>query len=560
MKPHLEEIRCMRENTVPRGADPCEPEQKALELALQEWLRPGFRTDSDVDVLGERDVFPRRLRSGIAAIAFALPVLFGGCTASGPGGVIAETPTPITTPTNQSTPSVVPTTTSTEAPTKTVIPLTATPKPAETPTPVLPLEKQPATIAAVTEFANAMKAAGIATTPEYILQQGLTTREITGTDGKKYSVASTKDGYPLMIKRDGGVWRPDTLTQELDANGLGLGLVYNAHNNPFATAITRSPRNDDIIRENARLLGTAEGFYWSKLFWVRGSGTDPSKQDWRWVDEYMSFLNANNIQDASPQIIDRLDNYYHAWLVDLSNNSPKSEATRQVFIDILQTNITQIVRHSKATVHSWTINEILDNNGGMSDNVWMRTIGQEYVNVAIQAVRKEDPGAKLVLNDYYLENNPIKNKKMIDLTEQLLGDKILRQGDIVGIEGHQSILGKNITSEQIRNALRPFIDMGLTARITELDTFDVFSNDVDAQQKKADLYMKYFVAAIGLNREYGRSVVDAVVLWTTTHSQSWHHFDDKYKNKAIYPGLFSDQGERELAYYLISRATLELIH
>lgn len=33
MKPHLEEIHCMREKTVPRVADPCEPEEQALELA-----------------------------------------------------------------------------------------------------------------------------------------------------------------------------------------------------------------------------------------------------------------------------------------------------------------------------------------------------------------------------------------------------------------------------------------------------------------------------------------------------------------------------------------------
>jgi hypothetical protein len=154
------------------------------------------------------------LRSGLAAIAFALPVLFGGCTAPGSGGGLDGTPTSVAVPTKVPTvappATVIPptaTTRPTEAPTKTVVPPTATPKPTETSTPVPPLEKQPATIAAVTEFANAMKSAGVATTAEQILQKGLTTEEIVGKDGSKYQIASTQDGYPLMIKGEGGVWR-----------------------------------------------------------------------------------------------------------------------------------------------------------------------------------------------------------------------------------------------------------------------------------------------------------------------------------------------------------------
>ena len=76
--------------------------------------------------------------------------------------------------------------------------------------------------------------------------------------------------------------------------------------------------------------------------------------------------------------------------------------------------------------------------------------------------------------------------------------------------------------------------------------------------------MQFIQAAIELNDEYRAkgnedNVVDAVVLLATTHSESWQHYNDKYKGKTIYPALFSDEGYPELAYYLIASDVLSLI-
>jgi GH35 family endo-1,4-beta-xylanase len=215
--------------------------------------------------------------------------------------------------------------------------------------------------------------------------------------------------------------------------------------------------------------------------------------------------------------------------------------------------------------NDWMTDKIVyqHNNDGMNSVKNYQVVKPDYVKIAIQAIRKADPMAIIVLNDYYLENNSVKNKKMIDFTFQLLKDEVLKEGDIIGIEGHRSILENGITSDQIKDALRPFIEMDLRGRITELDAFDVFSNDAVSQKAKADLYMKYIRAAVELNAEYrakGRNtdVVDAVVILATTHSESWQHFETKYQNTKIYPALFSDEGDYELAYYLISRDLIEL--
>ncbi len=97
--------------------------------------------------------------------------------------------------------------TSAETPVPTVT-LTLTPvPPTPTITPIPPVESLPETLKSVSEFTNAMQNAGINIRTEQILQQGLTIKEITREDGKKYKIATTQDGYPIMIKNGDGEWK-----------------------------------------------------------------------------------------------------------------------------------------------------------------------------------------------------------------------------------------------------------------------------------------------------------------------------------------------------------------
>ena len=57
----------------------------------------------------------------------------------------------------------------------------------------------PQTKVAVNQFVAAMKLAGVQADAEKI-RQGLFTKEMTALDGKKYEIALTQNGYPLMIK------------------------------------------------------------------------------------------------------------------------------------------------------------------------------------------------------------------------------------------------------------------------------------------------------------------------------------------------------------------------
>jgi GH35 family endo-1,4-beta-xylanase len=450
----------MRENTVPRGADPCEPEQKALELALQEWLRPDFRTKSDVDVLVEKDVFPKRFRGGIAAIAFALPVLFSGCTASGPGGVIAETPTPITTRTNKSTPSVVPTTTSTEAPTKTAIPQTATAKPAETSTPVLPLEKQPATIAAVTEFANAMKAAGMTTTAEQILQTGLVTKELTGVDGKKYQVASTQDGYPLMMKVEPGRWQEITpgIAGPL-FNNINIGISYG---NTGVSSIGK--RFNTIFEEYDMQWSFQEPTRGTMIYENPGKAAYAEKEINAAVADSKLIMAGHLLTSVGPD-----------WLMQGIKDGSISKAAA---IEAMKTRIRTVMSHFKGRVSTWSVlNEyhLKSILPWVGDNELQNLLGVDYAKIAFEEARSVDPNATLLYNDTdnYYPGPPLYDYSfnlVKSLSDMKTGDgKPIIDG--VGVQMHIMLNSSDhIPSEQeLLTTFLRYKEIGIPVYFTEMD-------------------------------------------------------------------------------------------
>ena len=99
------------------------------------------------------------------------------------------------------TPAPTPLPTATFNPPPTTMP-TSEPEPTPTTKMEVPLEQLPATIAAATDFAKAMTDAGMPTTAEQVLGQGLVIEQHE-ENGNKFEVA-TSQGYPLMMKMEGG--------------------------------------------------------------------------------------------------------------------------------------------------------------------------------------------------------------------------------------------------------------------------------------------------------------------------------------------------------------------
>jgi endo-1,4-beta-xylanase len=112
------------------------------------------------------------------------------------------------------------------------------------------------------------------------------------------------------------------------------------------------------------------------------------------------------------------------------------------------------------------VNEAVSEDGtGLRDCVYARRLGPEdYIVRAFEQARAADPGAVLFLNDYNLENMPVKGATFLRLVERLL-----KRGAPIGGIGTQSHLDIEIPAGRISAFMRDAASLGLPIHVSELD-------------------------------------------------------------------------------------------
>ena len=112
------------------------------------------------------------------------------------------------------------------------------------------------------------------------------------------------------------------------------------------------------------------------------------------------------------------------------------------------------------------VNEPVAEDGkGLRDCLYSRALGQDgYMIRAFEQARLADPSAVLFLNDYNLENNPVKGATFLRLVERLL-----KAGAPIGGIGTQSHLDIEIPAGQTAAFMREAAQFGLPIHVSELD-------------------------------------------------------------------------------------------
>lgn len=404
------------------------------------------------------------------------------------------------------------------------------PNPTETSIPTdESVENLPITPLIVDNFRTVMIKAGlpVSTTAEII--KDFKTNTITGTDGIQYQVKSTKDGgYPLMIKAEGGKWRSQVVTYLLESEGIKFGFPWENINNFWSKNRTRP--TDALVSENSTISFPAGAFRWDIIFNNKAGKemtTHVANGAWSDADAYINFTKENNINPGSPFIFGRSNG------IDVKMSAA----------DISQNVSTIVTKYSK-DIHSWTFNELFDEQGAL-------TFSRDKVNAALKAVRASDPSAQVVINTGAIETDPLTNKRYLEFITSLMTEGLIREGDIIGVQGHVGSLF-NKTSKEMETALENFIKLGLKIRFTELDVMHVGTQNRHDEERKAYVYLQYFNAARDLNKKYNRNVVDAIIVYGTTNDTSWLR-DDPINADSKFPALLNEDGSPELAYYLIAQ-------
>jgi endo-1,4-beta-xylanase len=236
------------------------------------------------------------------------------------------------------------------------------------------------------------------------------------------------------------------------------------------------------------------------------------------------------------------------WHVQLPHWLLKYKPTRSELIEILTSHVRTVVGRYAGRVASWdVVNEAIASDGQFRDNLWHRTIGPEYLDLAFAAARSADPHARLFYNDYGIEATGPQTDAIYNLLVDLRHRQVPVDG--VGLQMHLALehLGD---LEGMSAKLKKFADLNLRVAITELDV-RIPTNvhpTVDQLAIQATVYRQVL-------RSCQQAACSTLVFWGFTDCHSWvphffpNHgaallFDEEYRPKPSYSALHDELAQR----------------
>jgi endo-1,4-beta-xylanase len=325
------------------------------------------------------------------------------------------------------------------------------------------------------------------------------------------------------------------------------GLLYGT--TIAASQITGDRPFAALVCQEAGLVVAENEMKWQVM--NRGA---PGDDDYAPADTIADFANTNHLVLRGHNML-----WYHRtpdWYFDL----PNRQARERAIVD----HIRQLAGRYRGRVHSWdVVNEPIEPKDGRSDGlrteVFLETIGPEYLDLAHHAARDTDPDARLVVNEYDVElDAPEHEARRVALLRLL--ERMRASGtpvDAVGIQAHLTAIGgPPFSAPLLRRFLSEIASLGLTIQITELDVTDekAPANVTVRDSLIADTYRRFLDTALD------EPAVKMVVTWGLSDRHSWicrhETYEAKWRTDAAQsrPLPFDADLEAKPAFDAIARA------
>ena len=198
--------------------------------------------------------------------------------------------------------------------------------------------------------------------------------------------------------------------------------------------------------------------------------------------------------------------------------SSKASAERE-----LTNHIRTVMTKFRGRIPSWdVVNEAISDNPDKGspyrDSIWLERLGPGYVDLAFKTAAEADPSAKLVLNDYNLENNDdatrARRRALIALVKRLKDKGIPIHG--VGLQSHL-YLEKPIDRDGLARFVSDLDKLGMDILITELDVIDWrMPADIATRDMAAAKHVTSFLEAVG-----SAKLPSSIVTWGLSDKYSW---------------------------------------
>ncbi|MDF2013286.1 endo-1,4-beta-xylanase [Priestia megaterium] len=305
---------------------------------------------------------------------------------------------------------------------------------------------------------------------------------------------------------------------------------FNVGASVLASPFLEDEQYKNILKRDFNLITIENDLKFAKVH--------PQRDSYNFVipDLMVKFAKENNMKVRGHTLV------WHATLPDWLTDRKYS---KEELTNILKNHIQTVVGHYKGKIYAWdVVNEAYNDDGTLRENIWLQTIGPEYIELAFRWAHEADPDALLFYNDYSNEEINKKSNAIFNMAKSLKEQGVPIDG--VGFQMHSSITYKK-NYEQIKENFKRYENIGLKTQITEMDVKIQHSNKPNQErlQDQAKMYSET------LNACLASSSCNAFITWGVTDKYSWI---PDYTGKEDAPLLFDTDYKPKPSYKAVYRA------
>ena len=356
---------------------------------------------------------------------------------------------------------------------------------------------------------------------QYVVALASVPQDNIPLEGQKY--ADLYQNIPLMIaeKEESGewIWSKATLRKMADKVGMPIGSLLDLE----------QPKSLDIAKKEFSVFSMINiGWMWRE----KQQGTI----NFSWSDKQNQFAKENNMVPIAQHLV---------FTEDLPDWVKKGNFTNEQLTDLLKKHIHDTMSHYP-DVEIWSVvNEAWFINNVNLD-FWYSKLGKDYIKIAFETARQENPSAILCYSDFL---NEVPGKRATwnhEIVETLKEDNL-----IDGLMMHMRINAANPPKKD--GLISMMQSYGVPIYITELtvDLINVSGTQEKRFLKQAEIYKTIMEAAI----ESG--VTKSFVMWGIGDSANYLEIMVGKPNAD--PTIYDDNLERKPAYYALLQAMFEAL-
>lgn len=263
--------------------------------------------------------------------------------------------------------------------------------------------------------------------------------------------------------------------------------------------------------------------------------------DFSETDYLMNFCETHN---------KRLHGHTLVWYKQTPKWVEKFKGDKNAWELLLKDHIQTVIKHCKKNVKSWDVlNEAFNDDGSLRENIWLRNIGEGYIEKCFTYAAEADPNAILFYNDFNLESQSEKLNSVLKFLTGLKARGVKIDG--IGMQMHITI--NNPYLVDINLAAMKIEDQGFIVHYSEFDISLVKSGKWILSRDLLTLQGQRMKGIVGGYRKLNLRNRFGITMWGLSDNDSWLLekngndrpvlFNSRYKIKPAYCGFIEALAE-----------------